>query len=87
MSIIKNKKLSRAVTKFTSAMRTRLAVKEKIGYKGWDGDMPRDLDLLHDIQHDATILEKQWGTAEKEKLLVDIANRTMMLWNRMRASA
>ena len=82
MSIIKQKKLSTAVAKFTSAMRTRLAQKEKEGYTGWDDNKQIHHKTLADAMMD-DVKKLGRGNELNQKLCIDIANRAMMLWHRM----
>lgn len=75
MSILKDTKLSNAVSNFAEEMRLRFAAKEQEGFSGWDSrENVDDTDLLEKIEED---LASPTGVR-----LIDIANRAMILWYR-----
>jgi hypothetical protein len=79
---IQDLKLEKAVHMFSDEMRSRLAEKEREGYRGWDGlnidGMLMDC-LILDIKDDAAKLKEK----PTRKLCIDIANRCMMVFNQL----
>lgn len=78
-------KLCTAVDKFADAMKKRLLLKEKEGFSGWDhGDItayaiPTRL-FGKAAELYALINYSEKRSKIKGKLLIDIANFSMMLW-------
>ena len=80
MSIIKSRKLSQAVTRFTSAMRTRLAQKERKGFVDWDNkEEISNEELVHRASEKMVDME----SLETSENAIDIANFMMMIWHRL----
>ena len=82
---LKSKGLQNACENFLSAMLQRLHEKEKIGYRGWDGkgkNSPSWYDLFSAIREDMNNVRGWHDTDESQKMLIDIANRCIMLWYR-----
>lgn len=76
---IRSKKLNAAVKEFVRAMKTRLAQKEREGYKGWDGKYP-DRYLLAGMKANVLMLsDADTPAALIPKLCTDIANWCMMV--------
>ena len=76
MSILKDTKLSNAVSAFAEQMRLRFAAKEQEGKSGWDtGEFDRN-DCIDEMRMDTDF---PTGVT-----LIDIANRAMILWYRER---
>jgi hypothetical protein len=76
---IKSKKLNAAVDAFIAEMKTRLAQKEKEGYRGWDEKYPL-CELITEIAVGAQRFRS--GVHSHQKTSIDIANRAMMIWYR-----
>lgn len=77
---IKSRRLEKEVDEFVVDMKSRLAEKERVGYKGWD-DLGVCLTstLIDDINLDAEELTQN----PTRKLCADIANRCMMVSYRL----
>lgn len=76
----RSKKLNRAVDDFCEAMKTRLAKKERDGFRGWDNELSvttkelarRASDKCYDVENGIDV----------NKNSIDIANLMMMVYFR-----
>jgi hypothetical protein len=81
---IRSKKLNIAVNEFVKALKQRLAQKERQGYIGWNDDtIITTSKLEHQIEDDVFLLKNTNDGKLYEKACLDIAARSMMLWNRV----
>lgn len=71
-------KICSVLSNFTEEMKKRLLEKLKLGYTGWN-DPVMTGNLLCDLSEDVKVLTKDCS-ADSKKLLIDIANRAMMLY-------
>ena len=75
MSILKDTKLSSAVSAFAEEMRLRFAAKEQEGKHGWDSKSQ--------IANEHIIAQMKFDVDDPTGVkLIDIANRAMILWYR-----
>jgi hypothetical protein len=85
--ILWNGDLEKAVNDYARSMKIRLHEKEEQGYEGWDNPNTIDsLSLISSIRSDLN--EMQHAHDDKFlKLCIDIGNRAMMLWYRVKQEA
>ncbi|OQA09461.1 MAG: hypothetical protein BWY66_00560 [bacterium ADurb.Bin374] len=93
--ILENERLDKAVDAFAVQMKKVLHEKAKAGKRGWDGSdkiagfftTPTDEYIAKELMKDAEALahEVEFPPCDAEKnnsLVIDIANRAMILWAR-----
>jgi hypothetical protein len=79
MARIKSDKLARALHDFLEQMENRLEEKESEGKSGWARNDWKEY-ILRELLEDASALKAEGSLNQYQKLLIDIANRCMMLW-------